>query len=561
MWGMSIITEIADRLRLTSPTARTAREAKRAAEAEIARLEQRLARVNAVNESVIFDPTNYLDPMERYRDGDRYYLPTGHLNDRRAGRMLPILQTEEDLRTLRGMSRMLCDTNYMAIGMRDRVTEFTVGDGFIWTASNRDKRGSVKTPGSKPDPLTAKVQAVLDEWREINSWSGGPWSADPTNPTDDIGLLQDRETEAMTRLTTDGEVGVRFFEGPNGLPEIRWIEPEQVRMPPGETMDGPYSWGIECEPDDVEQRKNFYLSNNQEQDNADGEHVPAWQIVWLTNNVPATVKRGIPDFAPLIHDIDKVQKLLSGMAEVSAILAQIAYLRQHAPGVTAQQVSSMITSNADRMAPRNRGTSNGYETIPERYLEPGTIHDISNGMEYVPAPTIAGADAFIKVEQAILRAAGARWGMPEFFSGDASNNNYASIAVTGSPFDRAVKRRQKRMALFHKAIASKVLAFAVQSGRLTADEVRAVEIKVEFPSVATTDPEKETRRLEILNRAKVLSPQTWAAKEGLDSEQELSNLQAFDEAMPDAGGMGDMFAGMGDEQPAADQPAEGEAAA
>ena len=525
--------------------------------AQLSELESKLRAATLKIENLQYDLNNYLDPMERYRNGDQFFTPTGTTPDRKQGRYWPIISMEQDLRNLRSVSRLLLDTNYVAIGIRDRVIEFTVGDGFEWKVIEKGaKPSAVVTPGAKQNPAVTKCQKILDEWCQINSWNGGPWTADPTNPQDDAGLLQDRETDLVNRTVTDGEAFLRFFDGPNGLPTVRWVEPEHIRTPPGERDDGPWSFGIQTDEKDLETRLKYYVCSDPESDNFEGVEVPAWQIVSMKLNVPNIVKRGIPDFAPMTRDIEKVGKMLTAMAEVSSILASIAYLREHAQGVTSAQVSNMISGSADRLAPRYRVNSpSEFSKIPESFVDPGTIHDVGNGMKYVPPPMQAGAQAFIAVEQAILRAAGARWGMPEFFSGDASNNNYASIAVTGSPFDRATKRRQKLYAKFHKAVASKVLAFAGQTGRTTEDEVRAVDILIQPPSVATTDPEKETRRLEILARNKVISPQTWASKEGLDSEQELANWQAFDEAQPDAGG--DMFGGFGGGD-GGDEPPEGD---
>ena len=549
---MGIATEILDRLRITPAKAREAREAARTREATIARLEARAASLQRRVESYDYDDDNWLDPREQYMDGGDYYPPSimGTVNDRKFGRNWPFVRHEMDLRWMRSTSRTICQRNMFAIGFLDRVVDFLVGDGYKWQVSLKGANpGAVHSGQAGIDPSVQACQSVLDEWKKLNSWGDGPWAADPCNPYDDIGLIQNREREAASRWRRDGEVFLRWFPGTaatNNLPIVRWVEPEQVWLKPGESDASEHSQGIFTDDDDSERIVSYWLRNVAD-GGATGEEVPAGQITHLKANVDATIKRGVPDFSPLAGQLERVRKLLEAMGEVAAIMAKISYLRQHAEGVSSTQVNAMIERQKDYTKPRARSQAANTKAMQNADL--GEVHDIGAGMTYVAPPLQAGAPGFIQVEQAILRACGARWGMPEFFSGDASNNSFASLAASGGPFDRATKSRQKEYGQFQQAIAAKVLAFACMSGRLSKADVMAVEVTCVAPEVAVIDSLKETQRREILNRAKVLSPQTWAAQEGEDPAQEFANLKAFDEQFPDAGGggnpFGDMFGGGG----------------
>ncbi len=60
----------------------------------------------------------------------------------------------------------------------------------------------------------------------------------------------------------DGEVFLRFFRGgreTNGLPVVRFVEPEQVGPPPGEDADGDWSFGILTDREDVENVQAFFV--------------------------------------------------------------------------------------------------------------------------------------------------------------------------------------------------------------------------------------------------------------------------------------------------------------
>ena len=80
---------------------------------------------------------------------------------------------------------------------------------------------------------------------------------------------------------------------------------------------------------------------------------------------------------------------------------------------------------------------------------------------------------------------------------------------------------QKRhdLALFYEA-----LELAAVSGRIPEELLERVEISVEAPSVAVRDSEKEVKVQEILFNKKILSAQTWSAKQNLDYETEQSNI-------------------------------------
>jgi hypothetical protein len=510
---VSVLTAIGDRLRLTPRDERTRRRA-------IAALESRLTSLKRRVES--YDLADRLiDPMERWADGGRTYTPLGTVNDRRAGGNRPVLYTEYDLRRERSFARLLCDTNYLASGALARLADFVIGDGSTWQVTLKGaKPGPVhSSPGGEvPEPVKL-CQRELDGWREYANWGAGPCPNDPADPEDDPGLLQDRRREAFVRGHRDGEVFLRFFdpgEGTGYRPDLRWVEPEQVWTPPEEDQNGPWSWGILTDEDDIERRLAYFV-RDVEDGGATGDEVDAWKVVHWKLNVDATVKRGISDFFTAGDDFETVRKLLRNMNEAAAIISAIAYLRQHAPGTTADQVLTMIGQGADLTGvPKRQGWASDKRTTLQS-VDPGTVFDISNGMQYVPPPMLSNIPGFVQVAQSRLRAISRKWGMPEdLISGDASNNNYASLLVAGGPFERAAKSSQQEFARVERAVAYKVLALAVRSGRLTAADVRAVEVHVVLPSVSISDRAGETQRRVSLIREAGLSPQTALAEEGYD---------------------------------------------
>ncbi|MCZ2341923.1 MAG: hypothetical protein LC104_09035 [Bacteroidales bacterium] len=84
-------------------------------------------------------------------------------------------------------------------------------------------------------------------------------------------------------------------------------------------------------------------------------------------------------------------------------------------------------------------------------------------------------------------------------------------------------------------MAMRVLAFAVRSGRISDQDFHRITVHVISPDVAISDHAAETNRLKALFDAKVLSPQTWCQKEGLDPKVEAANWKAWDAQNQDQG--------------------------
>ncbi len=456
----------------------------------------------------------YVKPLERYMDGDRLLTPLGTILDRRSGKNLPLVWTELDLREFRRWARVICDVNPFAVGFLGLLTDFHIRQGFGWQVVLRGERGM--GPGAsqneassllapRPIPL-APIQALLDTWRDSQQW----------------GI---RSREAFRRWRRDGEVFLRFFRGgeqTRGLPVVRFVEPEQVGPPPGEDADGDWSFGILTDREDVENVQAFFVRDRLGT-GSEGDEVPAARILHLKANVDSSIKRGLPDFMPVQDDLERVRRMLRNMGEVAAVQTAIAWVSQYATA-TSDQVGTLIRAGSDYTRPKLGDPSGKYMDVVN--YEPGTVLHMDSNRQFVAGPVAQGTAGFIQVEQAILRGCGARWRFPEYFSGDASNNNMASSIVAGSPFVVAVEGNQLEWGVFERAVAKKVLELCVESGRLTREQVASVDVKVIPPAVALANRGEEERLREMRNKAGVLSVTTWQQQVGLDPKHEAANFEA-----------------------------------
>jgi capsid protein len=461
---------------------------------------------------------------------------SGTVNDRRGGKDAPLFWSEVDLRQFRVTSRLLCETNEYAIGFLGLLVDFHVRGGYGWQACLKGAKKGAYDTGTQADvdPAVRACQTALDEWRD----------GTPTDPTTSWPVVS---REAFRRFRRDGEVFVRLFRGGRGRhPVLRFVEPEQVGSPGGNT-DGPDSFGVLTDPDDVK-RVLAYFVRDPNGDGTSGEWVTAswavdvrdverltggrWPVVpgcviHLKANVDSSVKRGVPDFAPVGEGLEAVRGLNSNMAVVARLQAAISHVEQFATA-TAFDVARTVEQGKtyDRPAVLAALAGQAPGTVAVKHYEPGSVIRTESGRQYLDGPLNRGAAGFIQVAQACLRGAGTRWRFPEYFSGDASNGSYASLKESGSPFVACVEGGQLEWGAFERAVAVCVLYLAGESGRLDRADVATCDVETQAPKVVMTDKGQEDQRRKTQYDAGALSLTEWIQADGRDPKHTFANLKA-----------------------------------
>jgi len=433
-------------------------------------------------------------------------------SDRRDGQFAPFFTSEHDLRAIWGLARRLAAADEIGAGLLDRLTDYTIGTGFTYRAEPRGKQ-----PAANILEMAAAVQEVVDDFLVCSGWEG------------------DMERELFAASRRDGEFFLRLQPLPGHGCRALPIEPECVTEPGDpravEAHYGlaPQSWsfGIATDPRDTTLRSGYFLQHYG--DPRDWEFVPESELIHCRVNVDRRIKRGLSDYYPAARKLEKAARLLGNTLEGSTIQAAIAFIREHAPGHTKSQIEAFQLAKADvtQSDPRYSGARS------RRHFHPGTVLDVGPGMKYHAAPLgQTSGPVFLSVVQAALRVVGSRWGMPEYMiSGDASNANFASTLVAGSPFVRATEARQSVYRRHFGEVMGRVVELAARQGRFLRwgitsrrELMRVVEIVVTPPQVAiAADAEAQERVREIRHRAGVLSARTWAAQVDLDYDQEERN--------------------------------------
>jgi hypothetical protein len=400
----------------------------------------------------------------RYDGFGRVWLPLtrqgpGATKD---GRNEPFIQTDSDLDGMRALACWLTTKNDLAIGAVRTIRNLTIKQGYEWEAK--------PAPGREGDEkavrLAAQVQRVIDKDADLNR-------------------LPQRERSSCTRAVRDGEVFVRHFRQDDGTTRHRFVRAEQVRDPGNY---GPCaSFGIETDED--RRRDGGGDAYHVTYDGTCFERVPAADVSFLKRNTDEEIKRGLSDFYSAGEVFDEVAKLLRGMRRGATLLSKIAWIEEFA-NATTSQIQAHAAGLRDANVPRVEHPFSGKQ-VETQFMADGTVVRTKDNKKYQPPPLAGNTTNFVSVVQACLRAVGVRWGFPEYFiSGDASNNNYASILVSGSPLVNGIECEQDDFGQFFLRWRWVAIRNACAAGLIDApfEEVeRLVDVHFTAPQVAVAN--------------------------------------------------------------------------
>ena len=447
--------------------------------------------------------SNYVDPKSMLDDdgGQWRFLGAG---DGKNGSSCAVFATEEELADARNECRTLAASNQYAICGHENRISYIVGTGHTYDVV------AIKGETVSPEEL-AGLQAAVDDFTGANDYSAG------------YNRWCHRQTETLRRYDRDGEVFRRLFELPDGTIEVRFIEPEDVSQPtdkPGRQ----YAMGIERDPEDAETTLKYWVKEYNGDGSVSWEDIDADQVQHLKANVDSNVLRGCPTFWPIRKMLRGAVQVLFNIEVTSKIQTAIAMIRRHMGGTQAG-ASTLQRTGADYT---RTNTVTGKTEAFKRYT-PGTIIDAAQSTEYdFPAAGINVA-SYVAGVDAILRSCAARVVMPEFmFTANASNANFASTMVAEGP---AIKMFQRLQATLKEADLE--IIWKVLYKKFSKDLLARVEIQVGMPTLEVRDRVQESQINSILHSSGLMSPQTWAMREGLDYDQEQANWKAHRAANPE----------------------------
>lgn len=478
-------------------------------------------------------------------------FPYTRIYDRQEGRQLPYFDTEQDLQRIRAKCRNVSAFSSTAWGAMTVLQSYNIGTGYDYEATPAE--GHEQFAG-----LAKMVQAVVDEFIDENSFS--PSTANVKGNTS-----PPLENELDKRSREDGEAFLLVYDDGKGESRVRFVEPDQITEP-GVKQSGRINDKLTSQLQrDIEDYANTPPLCNwrfgvatpynatlraYENDRPVGYHVlhdevsgdfdfvPAslrgesTVMVHARRNVNRNTKRGIPDFFPITEKLEKLEKLSERLVDGAAIQASIAFIRSWGKASPATLGGGPTSTNADVTSwtsPKESGE--GSRTVPRRVFHSGEIVDLYGEQAAYHAGPMGQlrSPIFIEVAQFVMRLISRIWTIPEdVISGDASNNNLASIQEAHSPFRKARDKDQADNAGVLLCVVWRAVEIAFKSGRFgnIADGLswkqfcRVIQITATAPDVVVRDTLSQAQENQIWLQSGVKSTATVQRELGLDPDEE-----------------------------------------
>lgn len=422
-------------------------------------------------------------------------------------------RNETDLRVAREIGRALAEDNPFGRGALRLRKAYFVGQGVEFRARPINE--------SVPENETRKVNAAIREFCEQEDY----WQ-----------VMRD----GVWRADRDGEWLLKYFPRANGLLQVRFWEPDDLRTPTDadtsnlarssfgvilRDRDG----GMSFDARDVE-------AYNFRQDWANGtkdKQEPRWKIEGRGTlnlqhakfEVDLNTRRGWPLEHAARKNLVRADKLLRNMGYVAALQAAIALIRKH-KSATATEVDAFLNQGKDALVTNTATGKNRYY----RAMMPGTVVDAGAGFDYEAPVSSVRVGEKIEVVKAELRAAAASTNMPEYmFSADAASGAFASTLVAEGPAVKTLAADQWDRLRPLKTPVEQAILYEEERQRLRRGALKRHVIECDLPGLAVRDMLQEDQRHEIQHRNRVLSRASWQKKAGLDPKVEDENFNA-DEA-------------------------------
>lgn len=471
--------------------------------------------------------------------------PPLYYDSRNRGEVVSVYIQEAQLKILRDQSRQLLASNEFAVaGVENRQNYVIGGEGLKYKAVPVDAQSK------RAKQLAKEAQHIIDVTREINESA-------------------ELELWCMRSLDECGEFFVRNFPREDGFTDLRYVEAEHVKSPPGEQWPPETSFGIKTKPGDVRSREAYFILTNPLHDQTTGEWVPAEEITHRTLNVGPNSKRGLPTYYQVVANLRRCEDLLASMTSMAKTRAKIALIRKMA-GLTQQTANNLIASltGATLTDPTNN------EQITVEKLRLGSILTTNDQTTYEMPAANLGASDIVDVLQAELRAVASRLQMPEWMFTATADAKYDNAFISEGPVLKAFKRLQGILTKafgenrygHNAAVYWKVLRNAVRGGIIHRDVLSLVRINCTGPSLEARDKSQEASTNDQYVKMRIKSRDTTASEQGLDEDerrkieeesainyldeqqqQELRSIQqmVYSQQMPHEAGIASLVVGMG----------------
>jgi hypothetical protein len=394
----------------------------------------------------------------------------------------PATWTHAHFDQVRSASRKLFSHNEYAVGGALTRRNYVVGQGFKYEVVPQD---------DAPAPDAGAL-------REFNRF---------VSTFCKVNKLPAVEKETQWRDDRDGETFLRLFDEEDGIPAVRFVEPERVGEPTadqarpyeggsdeggGPPLDANNALGV-CTPKrDAQTVKGYWVSP---EPNAPPEWVPEAEIVHVKCNADSAVRRGVPAYYTVFENLKRAEDTLQSMGTMAKARAKVALV---------EYVKNLTQERSDSIKGR---LTTGYQTLPDGTARQTTIEEIPYGarlrvpdtskLEF-PSANV-GAGDLVNVLQADLRAVAMPLNMTEWMFTGLADQKYSNAFVVEAPtlkafsalqgdlVDKFGEGRYRQQA----SLVWRAIRLACARGVLPRQLLPLVKVKVTPPSLEVRDKAAE----------------------------------------------------------------------
>lgn len=469
---------------------------------------------------------------------ERPYIFSGP-EDRTEGRYRPYYETPQDIRIMRASARRMQALFPVAEGALEALTNYVIGEGFEVTVQPKRKEDR-DNEGIKS--LCAVVQKVVDRFLEYNDFTGNldrEIHTDARTDGDVFAALYPDERDVRIDLISPDFIVEPF----NSRPLENWLK---LSHKLNHWWHGVHT--VQCprrKRDDVTRPLGYHAvyDNTGEQ----WDYLPSSRVEHIKLNVGSEARVGVSDFFIVQKDLEAEAKIRRNTAEGAAILAAIVMIREHAEGTSKRSIEQMVSENATGTV--QRYGQGGSRTVNVQHTPPGTVKDTPAGMKTMFGPMgTLNQPIYLEVDKHLQRIIWQRWNAPDFMTGDASAQNYATALVSEAPFVKARENDQRRYGRHFERLIWKALAIYRDCGALGDISMQRLyalcKLKMEYPEVASRDKGQQIEVARGLDELGIASKRTLAGEFGYDYDEQQAEIATQPKTpKPEPMGFGSPFGG------------------
>jgi hypothetical protein len=436
-------------------------------------------------------------------------------NTRRDGDCEPVYTCEADLEEIRQVARVILALNPTAQCIQENLTNYTVGFKYTVSAKNH----------FCPPGLVDAVQAVIDEFIRVKRFD-------------------ELEVELFQRSERDGEYFVEFEDCGYGQTDIAIREPVSITQPqdPFElsrrlrTKYDSWKYGVHADVEDTSKVFGYWVTKQVDNVTRKGEYIPIEDLQHVKINVDRNCKRGISSYFSVANDIEETRKLIRNLRLGGGLQSAVAWVREHAPGVTktgAEGMAAAAASGSFDILTQGVSSASASRQQPVSHYAAPVILDVKSGQKYQGGPLAgAGTSPLLALVDLCLRSIGTRWNLtPDMVGASTSGDSFASALAAEGKTTKSFERKQR----FYKSrfieILDKVVVNAANYGRFSRYRVGAsvlalIEITAEGTPIVARDRKMEAEIADKMLGHKIASRRTVAQKLGYDYDTEIDNREA-----------------------------------